>query len=165
MTSSEALVEALKALNSGNFHVSLDESQFQSTDRAIAQEINILLARHKKIMDECERVKTSTTNGYVYTRAVDHDAPGDWSKYTTTLNECLDATTEPIIEMLSTIDAVCRGDLDHQPNPICKPSGELLRVNSSITEMMSMLRHFTVEIERGNSNLDQGSYSKVRFSC
>jgi HAMP domain-containing protein len=149
MNNGETILEAFRELNSGNFQVSLDEQTFESTtNRAIAHEINTLVHRHKNVLNEYERVNKATSNGYLYTRAAAYDAPGDWSKYTNIFNECLDATTEPLIEMISAIDAVSTGNLDHQLKSSNRAGGELLRANTSITEMLNTIKHFNNEISR-----------------
>jgi HAMP domain-containing protein len=166
MNNSETILEALRELNSGNFNVNLEMQSFESTtDQAIAHEVNTLVNRHKNILNEYERVNKATSIGYLYTRASNRDSPGDWSKYTNTFNECLEATTEPLVEMLSSIDAVSNGNLDHQPKSMNRAGGELLRANTSIIEMLNTIKKVNNEISRVMHEISHegklGSQAKV----
>jgi hypothetical protein len=91
LSSGEVLLEALRALNAGDFTSTiLDENLFQSTtDREIAHEINELAAR-RTILAEHLRVQNATES-VIDTRATPPEiCTGDWLLYSSSLNKSLD---------------------------------------------------------------------------
>jgi hypothetical protein len=158
MSSSEVILQALQALNAGDFTIALDGNTFNTaTDRAIANEINDLATQHKNVLNEYERIQKSCRAGDLTTRvALQETATGDWVKYATTVNKCLDATTEPLKEMLAGINSVRNGNLEWKPKFEHSMKGEFLRAHESITDLMEMLKQFTDEVTGVISNLGQG---------
>jgi two-component system sensor histidine kinase/response regulator len=144
LSSGEVLLEALRALNAGDFTSTiLDENLFQSTtDREIAHEINELAARHRTILAEHQRVQNATESGVIDTRATPPEiCTGDWLLYSSSLNKSLDATTVPLKQLVAAIDSIRMGNSEIKLPQEYK--GEYQKAHESITELAQTVDYLT----------------------
>jgi hypothetical protein len=158
MLISETIHKALRAINAGDFSVHLDESIFQSTDeKEIAREINELVAHQRYLLEEHSRLQEAAERGQLDTRArASHNASGAWLSYINAINKYADATVAPVKEIINLVEHARLGNLDVTSVQQRNLEGEYLKAYESIRGLMTMLYHFTNEIDSVTANIKLG---------
>jgi HAMP domain-containing protein/signal transduction histidine kinase/DNA-binding response OmpR family regulator len=146
-----AVLEALRALRSGDFDVSLPRN-YTGVAGDIAQTLNDVIAFNRRLASELERLSFAVgKDGRLGQRASLPAARGAWESCIENINALVDDLVQPTAEMSRVIGAVASGDLsktmalDIDGRPL---RGEFLRTAKLVNGMVGQLGSFTSEVTR-----------------
>lgn len=145
----QELLEAMQAVNAGDFSVHLDETNGLGD---VAQEFNQWVNRNQAfargIADVSQKVKVE---GKLTERLVLEGATGTWATSVESINGLIHHLVVPITETERVLRAIAQGDLtQHMALEIGgQPlTGELLQIGTLINDVVDRLSLFAMEVTR-----------------
>src|SRR5882724_7496376 len=145
------LLDALRALQSGNFSVRLPGSQVGVAGK-ICDAFNTIIAANQRIAQQLEHVgEVVGRQGKTRTRVRFGLSEGAWADMESSVNTLIDDLLWPTTAVTRTVTAVARGDLqqtvplDVDGRPL---KGEFLRSANIVNTMIKQLSVFTSEVTR-----------------
>ncbi len=145
------LLDALRAMQSGNFSVRLPGSQVGVAGK-ICDAFNTIIAANQRIAQQLEHVgEVVGRQGKTRTRVRFGLSEGAWADMESSVNALIDDLLWPTTAVTRTVTAVARGDLQ-QTVPLDVDGralkGEFLRSANIVNTMIKQLSVFTSEVTR-----------------
>jgi len=145
------LLDALRAMQSGNFSVRLPGSQVGVAGK-ICDAFNTIIAANQRIAQQLEHVgEVVGRQGKTRTRVRFGLSEGAWADMESSVNTLIDDLLWPTTAVTRTVTAVARGDLQ-QTVPLDVDGralkGEFLRSANIVNTMIKQLSVFTSEVTR-----------------
>ena len=147
----EHLLEVLKAVKQGDFHVRFEYSKHGILSR-VGELLNDVIGLNEHMSSELVRVsKVVGQEGKMHERASVGATRGAWAASMASVNQLIADLVSPTNEVARVITAVARGDLSQkmvleiEGRPV---RGEFLRIGTTVNSMVDQLNSFAAEVTR-----------------
>jgi HAMP domain-containing protein/signal transduction histidine kinase/CheY-like chemotaxis protein len=146
------LLDALRAMEAGDFSVRLPVKKGNGTLNDIAKAFNELAKRSEHVTSEVVRLEQVVgREGRMQERAAVGDLQGAWATKLQKVNQLVADLVQPTTEIARVLTSVAQGDLsqkmalEFEGQPV---KGEFLRIGTTVNTMVDQLRSFAGEVTR-----------------
>ncbi|HET9982351.1 MAG TPA: HAMP domain-containing protein, partial [Longimicrobiales bacterium] len=146
------LLEALRALEAGDFETRLRWVTDDPVRAQIAEAFNAIASSNERLTKEVVRVSTTVgREGQMRDRIVLSEAVGGWASAAGSINSLIADLMQPTTEVARVLTAVARGDLSQKMVLEIdgkSVQGEFLRIGQTVNTMLDQLSAFASEVTR-----------------